>query len=56
MKYKMSCYRCGEEMIYTKNDELEDRGFISMDCPNGCDGGYLVPHNNPDLIKVKYVE
>lgn len=56
MKYTMDCYRCGESMNYIKNEELESKGFISMECPNGCEGGYLVPHNNPDLTKIKDVE
>lgn len=55
MKYSMKCYRCGEIMKYTKDVEMESKGFISMDCPNGCEGGYLVPKDNPDLIKVKEV-
>ena len=50
--YKMKCPRCGEEMEYTKNEEIESKGFIAMDCPNGCEGGYLVPLNNPNLIKI----
>ena len=53
MKYSMKCYRCGEIMIYIKNNELESKDIISMFCPNGCEGGYLVPKDNPDLIKVK---
>ena len=24
-------------------------GLVAMDCPNGCEGGYLVPKNNPGL-------
>ena len=53
MKYSMKCYRCGEIMKYTKNVDLESMGFICMYCPNGCEGGYLVPKDNPDLIKVE---
>ena len=48
-KYIMKCYICGAEMTYIKNEEIESKGFIAMDCPNGCEGGYLVPLNNPDL-------
>lgn len=53
MHYSMKCYRCGEEMKYIKDEETEKLGFISMDCPYGCEGGYLVPINNPDLIRVE---
>ena len=51
MNYKMKCCRCGEEMNYIEDKEMEKLGFISMDCPNGCDGGYLIPYNNPKLLK-----
>ena len=53
MKYIMKCCRCGEIMEYIKDEEMECKGFISMDCPNGCDEGYLIPKDNPNLIKVK---
>ena len=49
MNFKMKCCRCGEEMNYIEDKEMEKLGFISMDCPNGCDGGYLIPYNNPNL-------
>ena len=52
MKYKMKCCRCVEEMNYIEDKEMENLGFISMDCPNGCDGGYLIPYNNPNLQKL----
>lgn len=52
MTYKMKCYRCNAELIYIKDEETEKLGLISMDCPNGCEGGYLVPKNNPHLIKI----
>ena len=51
LNYKMKCCRCGEEMNYIEDKEMEKLGFISMDCPNGCDGGYLIPYNNPKLLK-----
>ena len=47
--YKMKCPRCGEEMKYTKNEEMEKLDIVVMDCINNCEGGYLVPINNPDL-------
>lgn len=47
--YKMKCPRCGEEMKYTKNEEMEKLEVVVMDCLNNCEGGYLVPINNPDL-------
>ena len=50
--YKMKCPRCGEEMKYTKNEELEMLNVVVMDCINNCDYGYLVPINNPNLIKI----
>ena len=50
--YKMKCPRCGEEMKYTKNEELEKLNVVVMDCINNCDYGYLVPINNPNLIKI----
>ena len=52
--YKMKCPRCGEEMKYTKNEEMEKLDVVVMDCINNCEGGYLVPINNPDLIKINY--
>ena len=39
-------------MKYIKDDEMESKGLISMDCPNGCEGGFLVPKDNPNLTKV----
>jgi hypothetical protein len=51
MGYKMKCPICSKDMIYTENKEMEALGWISMDCPDGCEGGYLVPKDNPDLIK-----
>ena len=50
--YKIDCFSCGEEMNYIEDKEMEKLGFISMDCPNGCDGGYLIPYNNPKLQKL----
>ena len=47
--YKMKCPRCGEEMKYTKNEEMEKLGVIGMDCVNNGEGGYLGPINKPDL-------
>ena len=41
-----------EKESETINKEMENLGFISMDCPNGCDGGYLIPYNNPNLQKL----
>lgn len=52
MTYKMKCPRCGEDMNYMKNEDIERLDVVSMNCPNGCDCGYLVPINNPNLIKV----
>lgn len=52
MTYKMKCMRCKEDMIYIEDKEMESLGWISMDCPNGCEGGYLIPHDNPYLEKV----
>lgn len=49
MKYAMECIRCGKEMNYIRDEEVEILGFIAMDCPNGCEGGFLVPKNNPGL-------
>ena len=49
MKYIMKCIRCGEEMNYIKDEEIESMGFVAMDCPNGCESGYLVPKDNPNL-------
>ena len=49
MKYAMECIRCGKEMNYIKDEEVEILGFIAMDCPNGCEGGFLVPKSNPGL-------
>ena len=42
--YKMKCPRCGEEM--------ERLDVVVMDCINNCEDGYLVPINNPNLIKI----
>ena len=53
MKYIMNCPRCGEEMEYTKNEEMERLDVVVMNCINNCEGGFLVPKDNPDLIKVK---
>ena len=47
--YKMRVYKCGEEMKYSKNEEMEKLDVVVMDCINNCEGGYLVPINNPDL-------
>lgn len=52
MVYKMRCYRCKEDMTYIKDEDVEEMGYISMDCPNGCENGYLIPKNNPDLIRL----
>lgn len=51
MIYKMQCPVCETEMFYIQDKELEKLGWISMDCPKGCDGGYLVPEDNPKLRK-----
>lgn len=50
MSYKMKCPRCNENMIYVENKDMEELGWISMNCPNGCDE-YLVPYDNPMLVK-----
>ena len=50
--YKMKCPRCGEEMVYTKNEEIERLDLVVMNCINNCEDGYLVPINNPNLIKI----
>lgn len=50
--YKMKCPRCGEEMEYTKNEEMERLDVVVMDCINNCEDEYLVPINNPNLIKI----
>ena len=50
--YKMKCPRCGEEMEYTMNEEMERLDLVVMNCINNCEGGYLVPINNPNLIKI----
>lgn len=53
MKYIMKCHRCKTIMKYIKDDEMENMGFITMDCPKGCDNSHLIPKNNPNLIKIK---
>ena len=50
--YKMKCPRCGEEMEYTKNEEMERLDVVVMDCINNCEDGYLVPKGCPDLKEV----
>lgn len=52
MIYKMKCPICKEDMNYIENEDMERLDMVSMDCPNGCEGGYLVPKNNPNLIKI----
>lgn len=51
--YKMKCCNCGKEMIYIKDKEIEEMGWVKMNCPNGCDGGYYVPKKNPNL-RIEY--
>ena len=49
--YEMKCPRCGEIMKYTKDIEMERLDVVVMNCIN-CEDGYLVPINNPNLIKI----
>ena len=36
-------------MKETKDEEMEKVDVVVMACINNCEGGYLVPINNPDL-------
>lgn len=52
----MKCFVCEAYLEYVKNKEAEKMGFVALDCPNGCEGGYLTPKNNPKLKNVKTKE
>lgn len=48
---KMKCPVCQSGMKYIEDKKAEKLGWIQMDCPNGCNNGYVVPNTNPKLTK-----
>lgn len=47
-KYAMECPRCYSPMIYRKNKNQEELGYVAMRCKD-CNDLFLVPKENPYL-------